>query len=95
MIHIRTRTFDPNKWPFYTLEAERLADADWLIFMWDEAALVAPGAELRDLAPTTKPTFYWDESDVWLWLGGGRYSIVSHWQGDWSSIADREAALVP
>jgi hypothetical protein len=98
VIYLRTRSFDEEKLPFFTMQPATLDDADWYVFVCGgRGAIVAPGEELRSLAPGLhkdgggdyKPTFILDRSRCEIYAHGEPLE-VGRWRDGYSAIAERE-----
>jgi len=98
VIYLRTRSYD-EKPPFFTMQPEALADADWFVFVCESrGSIVAPGTQLRELAPGLhrdaggdyKPTFVIDDKDCSIYAHGALQS-VGEWRDGFAGIAESES----
>lgn len=99
VLHVRTRSYDPEKQPFFSFDREALEEVDWMVFVCGgRGTLIAPGQELRELARglsldrngTYKPTFIveGDRCEIYAF---GRTRSVKYWREAFSSISDAES----
>lgn len=100
VIYIRTRSYDEEKLPFFTMQPATLEDADWYVFVCGgRGDVVAPAQKLRDLGPGLhkdsggdyKPTFILDRSRCEIYAYGEPQD-VRQWRDAYEAIAEHEVA---
>ena len=100
VLYLRTRSFEPEKPPFFSASPESIDDADWYVFWADgRGAVVMPGAELRRYRSglyvgggICKPTFVIEGASCELYVGGTRVPVTEHLNG-FDAIARAEERL--
>lgn len=97
-IHLRTRSFDEAKQPFFSMSPSNLQDGDWFVFEAERrGSIVMPVAVLRDLADGIyldhtgmyKPTFIIDAAECSIYVHGNHVD-VSEWLNNFGALAQAE-----
>jgi hypothetical protein len=100
-IYLRTRSYDAHKPPFFTMQPDALAEADWFVFVCeDRGSVVMPGSVLRELRSGLhrdaggdfKPTFVLDDNRCELYVAG-ELTSVERWRDAFAEIAQAESRL--
>jgi hypothetical protein len=100
-IHVRTRSFDPAKPPFFSMEPSNLIDGDWIVFGAEQrGCVVMPISKMRELSSgiyldqrgSYKPTFIIDEAQCSIYHDGEHVDVSDH-LNDFEAIAAAEPGL--
>jgi len=104
VVYLRTRSYDPDKTPFFTMQPSTIDDADWYVFASERRGdVVMPGPILRGMLPQLdskyrdqtgnyKPTFVFTESTCEMYTDNGRVDVTP-WRDAYAAVAHREQTV--